>query len=87
MDAAIDVHHYRDILEKESFELTVLERKGLLQKKLSHLMRYEQKITRILELSPYTNIQQEAYDFIEGKVEPVGSLQHSFQRDILGWES
>lgn len=83
MDAAIDVHHYRDILEKESFELTVLERKGLLQKKLSHLMRYEQKITRILELSPYTNIQQEAYDFIEGKVEPVGSLQHSFQRDIL----
>ncbi|GKB05259.1 hypothetical protein Tco_0833454, partial [Tanacetum coccineum] len=25
----------------------------------------------------------EAYDFLEGKVEPVGSLQHSFQWDIM----
>ncbi|GKE26644.1 retrovirus-related pol polyprotein from transposon TNT 1-94, partial [Tanacetum coccineum] len=29
------------------------------------------------------NIRREAYDFLEGKVEPVGSLQHSFQRDIM----
>lgn len=42
----------------------------------------EQKIARIMELSPYTNIRREAYDFLEGKVEP-GSLQHSFQRDIM----
>lgn len=43
----------------------------------------EQKIYRIMELSPYTNIRAEAYDFLEGKVEPVSSLQHSFQRDIM----
>jgi len=29
------------------------------------------------------NLRREAYDFLEGKVEPVGSLQHSFQRDIM----
>lgn len=43
----------------------------------------EQNLSRIMELSPYTNIRREAYDFLEGKVEPVGSLQHSFQRDIM----
>lgn len=67
----------------EYFELTVLERKGLLQDRLFNLMLGEQNLSRIMELSPYTNIRREAYDFLEGKVEPVGSLQHSFQRDIM----
>lgn len=82
-EQAIDVPHYRAILDREYFELTVLERKGLLQDRLFDLMFGEQKIYRIMELSPYTNIRAEAYDFLEGKVEPVSSLQHSFQRDIM----
>lgn len=83
LDQALDVPHYRTILDMEYFELTVLERKGLLQDRLFNLMLGEQKIYRIMELSPYTNIRREAYDFLEGKVEPVGSLQHSFQRNIM----
>lgn len=79
----MDVPHYRTILDREFFELTVLERKGLLQDKLFDLLMGEQKIERIMGLSPYQNIRAEAYDFLEGKVEPVSSLQHSFQRDIM----
>ncbi|GKB33554.1 hypothetical protein Tco_0872955 [Tanacetum coccineum] len=75
--------HYRNILDMEYFEPTVLERKGLLQDRLFNLMLGEQNLSRIMELSPYKNIRREAYDFLEGKVEPVGSLQHSFQRDIM----
>lgn len=82
-DQAVDVPHYRNILDIEDFELKVLERKGLLQDRLFNLMLGEQNLSRIMELSPYTNIRREAYDFLEGKVEPVSSLQHSFQRDIM----
>lgn len=65
------------VLDREDFELTVLERKGLLQDRLFHLMLGEQKISRIMELSPYKNIRMEAYHFLETSVEPVNSLQHS----------
>ncbi|GJS07326.1 hypothetical protein Tco_0364122 [Tanacetum coccineum] len=83
LDQALNVPHYRNILDMEYFELTVLERKGLLQDRLFNLMLSEQNLSRIMELSPYTNIRREAYDFLKGKVELVGSLQHFFQRDIM----
>ncbi|CAH1412593.1 unnamed protein product [Lactuca virosa] len=70
-------------LESRDYYNLLLERKGLLQDRLFDLMFGEQKIYRIMELSPYTNVRAEAYDFLEGKVEPVSSLQHSFQRDIM----
>ena len=79
----MDVPHYRVILDREFFEITVLEKKGLLQDKFFDILMGEQKIDRIMELSPYKNIRAEAYDFLEGKVEPVSSGQHSFQRDIM----
>jgi hypothetical protein len=82
-DQAMDVPHYRVILDREFFEITVLEKKGLLQDKFFDILMGEQKIDRIMELSPYKNIRAEAYDFLEGKVEPVSSGQHSFQRDIM----
>ncbi|GJY86776.1 hypothetical protein Tco_0500802 [Tanacetum coccineum] len=56
-------------LDMDNFELTVLERKGLkglLQDRLFNLMLGEQNLSRIMELSPYTNIRREAYDFLEG---------------------
>ncbi|GJT49398.1 hypothetical protein Tco_0975555 [Tanacetum coccineum] len=50
--------------------LGILERKGLLQDRLFNLMLGEQNLSHIMELSLYTNIWREAYDFLEGKVEP-----------------
>nr|GEY94593.1 hypothetical protein [Tanacetum cinerariifolium] len=66
LDQALNVPHYRNILDMEYFELTVLERMGLLQDRLFNLMLGEQNLSRIMELSPYTNIRREAYDFLEG---------------------
>ncbi|GKC72477.1 hypothetical protein Tco_1118360 [Tanacetum coccineum] len=84
LDQALNVPHYRNILDMEYFELTVLERRGLLQDRLFNLMLGEQNLSRIMELSPYTNIRREAYDFLDGKVEPVGSLQHSLVLRSIG---
>lgn len=83
LEQALDVPHYRTILDREYFELTVLERKGLLQDRLFHLMLGEQNLSRIMELSPYKNIRMEAYNFIEASVEPVNSLEHTFQKDLM----
>ncbi|KAJ0525263.1 hypothetical protein HanHA300_Chr09g0310021 [Helianthus annuus] len=80
-EQALDVPHYRTVLYREYFELTVLERKGLLQDRLFHLMLGEQKISRIMELSPYHRM--EAYNFLEASVEPVSALEHPFQKDLM----
>ncbi|GKC87063.1 hypothetical protein Tco_1147712, partial [Tanacetum coccineum] len=60
LDQALNVPHYRNIMDMEYFELTVLERKGLLQDRLFNLMLGEQNLSCI------TNIWREAYDFLEG---------------------
>lgn len=70
-------------MDIEYFELQVLERKAILQDKLRNLMLSEPNIARIMELSPYDNIQKEAFRFIEYKIEPVGDPRHAFQRHIL----
>ncbi|KAI3679247.1 hypothetical protein L2E82_51542 [Cichorium intybus] len=81
-EQAIDVAHYRAILDREYLELTVLERKGLLQDRLFDLMLGEQNYSRIMELSPYTNIKKEAYDFLEEakleRIEQMVQLQNFF---------
>ncbi|KAF5201720.1 Cytochrome c-type biogenesis protein CcmF, mitochondrion, partial [Thalictrum thalictroides] len=82
-DQAINVNHFREILDREYFELRVLERKGLLQERLFNLMLGEPKIDRIMELSHFNNVQKEAYNFIEEQVSAVSSLRHSFQRDLI----
>ncbi|KAL3534674.1 hypothetical protein ACH5RR_003135 [Cinchona calisaya] len=82
-DQAINVNHFREILDREYFELQVLERKGLLQDRLFNLMLGEENLDRIMELSPYKNIRQEAYNFLQDKVEPVSALRFAFQRNIL----
>jgi hypothetical protein len=82
-DAAININHFREILDIEYFELKVLERKAILQDKLRNLMLSESNIARIMDLSPYDNIQKEAFSFIQYKIEPVGDPRHAFQRHIL----
>lgn len=84
-DQAIDVEHFRVILDREYFELQVLERKGILQDRLSNLMLNEQNIDRIIELSPYSNIRirKEAYNFLQAKLASVNSLEHAYQRHLM----
>lgn len=80
---SIDVEHFRSILDIEYFELQVLERKGLLQERLYNLMVSEPNIDRIMRMSPYPDIREEAFDFIQGKLEPVGDLRNAIQRNIM----
>lgn len=82
-DQALSVDDYRRIHDLEFFEVTVLERKGLLQDRLHSLLLGEPNLDRILDLSPYSDIRKEAYDFLEGKVKPVNQMEHAFQRHIM----
>ena len=82
-DQAVSVNHFREILDREYFELTVLERKGIVQEKLFNLMLSEQKIDRIMELSPFSNVREQTYDFIEDKVSAVNAMRHPFQRHLM----
>ncbi|KAL0293614.1 UNVERIFIED_CONTAM: Cytochrome c oxidase subunit [Sesamum radiatum] len=82
-DQAIHVGHYRRIYDQELLELQILEVKGALQNRLHELMLSEPNLPRILELSPYNNIREHAFSFIEDSTESVSALRHSFQRDIM----
>ncbi|KAL2505771.1 Uncharacterized protein Adt_21392 [Abeliophyllum distichum] len=82
-EQALNVPHYIEIYDQEFFEIKVLEQKGLLQDRLFHLMLTENNLKRIMEISPYTNIRKEAFDFIEDKLESVSALRHAFQRNLM----
>lgn len=82
-DQALNVDHYREIFDREYLELCVLEKKAGLQDKLFNLMLDEQNLARIMELSPYSNSWQEAYDFIQEKVSPLSSLEHAYPRHLM----
>lgn len=49
-DQAVSVNHYREIYDQEYFELLVLERKGVLQDKLTNLMLEDWSHSRVLSL-------------------------------------
>lgn len=83
LGGALSVQDYLRIYDSETFELSVLERKGLLQEELHSLMINDPAIERIMNHVPSKDIRQEVYDFLERKVEPVNPLKHSFQRDIM----
>lgn len=74
---------YKTAYDREYFELRVLERKGILQDRLTNLLLNEKNIDRIMELSPYTDIRTEAYHFLQNKLEPVNDLSHAFQRHLM----
>jgi hypothetical protein len=82
-DQAINVDHFRQILDQEFFELTVLERKGLLQENLFNLMLSEHRIDQIMELSPFNDVRREAYNFLQEKVGPLNDLRHPYQRHLM----
>lgn len=46
-------------------------------------MLSEPNLSRIMDLSPFDNIEKEAFTFIQYKIEPVGNPRYPFQRDIL----
>lgn len=43
----------------------------------------EPSLKSILQQSPYNDIREEAYDFIEDQVKSVNSMRYPFQRKIL----
>nr|GLL16981.1 hypothetical protein [Ipomoea trifida] len=59
------------VVRLEYYELRVLEQKGLLQERLTHLMLSEPNIEGIMELSPYSDVRKEAYHFIEDRFPPL----------------
>lgn len=69
---------YRAIYEREYFEVRVLEKKGLLQDRLTNLMLNEHNIDRIMEISPYSDVRKEAYHFIQDRFPPlnINSLEY-----------
>ncbi|KAL0285646.1 UNVERIFIED_CONTAM: Cytochrome c oxidase subunit [Sesamum calycinum] len=82
-DQSIHVRHYRRIYDQELFELQILEIKGALQDKLNAMMLEEPNLARIIQLSPYDNIREQAFSFIEGSTESISAMRHSFQRDLM----
>ena len=62
---------YDTIFRHEYFELRVLERKGILQDKLTNLMLSEPNLSLIMEVSPYSDVRSEAYHFIQNRFPPI----------------
>ncbi|KAK8572945.1 hypothetical protein V6N12_028985 [Hibiscus sabdariffa] len=56
-------------------EVLIWEKKALLQERLFLFMISEERIDRILQLSPYDNIRKEAFEFLEGEVEGLNDLR------------
>nr|WMB96824.1 hypothetical protein [Solanum melongena]WMB96866.1 hypothetical protein [Solanum melongena]WMB97047.1 hypothetical protein [Solanum aethiopicum] len=65
------VEFYNRVFRYEYFELRVLELKGPIQERLTHLMLSEPNIGRIMELSPYSDVRKEAHHFIQDRFPPV----------------
>lgn len=80
---SVSVNHYRERLFQELFDVKIMLLKSELQDMLVNTMVAEPRIDVILNLSPFQDIRSEAYDFIEQKVEPVSSMRHEFERNIL----
>ncbi|KAK8694772.1 hypothetical protein V6N13_072317 [Hibiscus sabdariffa] len=74
-DQAISVDHLRSALDMEYNEVLIWEKKAILQERLFSFMISEERIDRILQLSPYENIRKEAFEFLEGEVEGLNDLR------------
>jgi len=62
---------YNLIFDREYSEVRILEQKGLLQDRLTDMMLQENNLSRIMELSPYSDVRKEAYHFIQDRFPPV----------------
>lgn len=83
LGGALSVRNYFKIFDFEYFEITVLEKKGLLQDRLHSLLLHDPRLEQVVNLMPNKEIRAEAYDFLEEKVAPVNSMRHAFQRHLM----
>ncbi|GMI95820.1 hypothetical protein HRI_005289400 [Hibiscus trionum] len=74
-DQSISVDHLRSAMDMEYREVIIWEKKALLQDRLFSFMISEERIERILQLSPYDDVRKEAFDFLEREVEGLNDLQ------------
>ncbi|KAB1219105.1 hypothetical protein CJ030_MR3G018704 [Morella rubra] len=80
---SINLNHYRNSLSDEFFELQILEFKARLQDVLFQTMLSEPRLEHIFNVSPYSDIRAEAFNFIEDKVEPVSNMRYNYEKYIL----
>ena len=68
LELAFNINSYRDLLARELFDIQIMELKSRLQEQLFDKMMAQPTIDSIMEISPYRNIRETAFDFIENKV-------------------
>lgn len=81
--AAISVDHLRHAMDSEYSDLRILERKAVIQEKLFSMLIGEANLARILEISPYSNIREEAFDFLEEQMAPLTNYRYGDERMAL----
>ncbi|KAK8491875.1 hypothetical protein V6N11_013999 [Hibiscus sabdariffa] len=84
-DQAISVDHLRSALDMEYNEVLIWEKKAILQERLFSFMISEERIDRILQLSPYENIRKEAFEFLEGEVEGLNDLRSEETKTFVAY--
>ncbi|EPS74632.1 hypothetical protein M569_00111 [Genlisea aurea] len=83
LSQAINQNHFWEILNREFFELSVLQRRGLIETKLYQLMASEPQLARILEYALSHNIRLEADSFIQERLAPVLDQRTPLERYVL----
>lgn len=88
LNTAVSIRDYAGILSRELQEMQIMELKRDLQERLFHFMISEPRLESFFNVSPYRDIREEAYDFLEEKAEhniyhQNPAMRHSFQRSLL----
>lgn len=81
--AAISVDHLRYAMDSEYSDLRILDQKAVIQEKLFSMLIGEANLARILELSPYSNIREEAFEFLEGEMGVLTDYRYGDERMAL----
>jgi hypothetical protein len=74
---------YLSTVQNEIFDVQIMEMKATLQERLFNLLLADPQIDRIFEKTAFQNIREEAYDFLQSKVEHLDFKVNQFQKDIL----
>lgn len=71
LNTAVSIRDYAGILSRELQEMRIMELKRDLQERLFHFMKLNREmcLLSIFHVSPYRDIREEAYDFLEEKAE------------------
>ena len=80
---SVNPNHYSSNLSNELFEVDIMQKKVQIQNSIFNAILNEPNIDYIIKISPYPNIREEIYYFLEEKVEPLNSMRHPFQKHLM----